>query len=161
VIEGVLYGSLRWGLVGTASALSIFAIIAGLPGLSFAIGIYLPSAPSRQSSSAASCDAWSTRKGTANQRTAIPGVLAASGTIASAGLVGVLIAFLMIVRKVPRPRQRADEHAFHHEGLHSPHRLRRDRRRILIVIPICVLRYRAGLSAHVEATGAVKTSVSA
>ena len=42
VIEGVLSGSLPWALVGTGSALSICAIIAGLPGLSFAVGIYLP-----------------------------------------------------------------------------------------------------------------------
>jgi putative OPT family oligopeptide transporter len=42
VIEGVLSGSLPWALVETGSALPICAIIADLPGLSFAVGIYLP-----------------------------------------------------------------------------------------------------------------------
>ena len=42
VIEGVLAGSLPWGLVGTGAAFSLCAMLAGLPGLSFAVGIYLP-----------------------------------------------------------------------------------------------------------------------
>ncbi len=42
VIDGVLSGSLPWGLVGTGSAFSLCAILAGLPGLAFAVGIYLP-----------------------------------------------------------------------------------------------------------------------
>jgi putative OPT family oligopeptide transporter len=95
VIEGVLAGSLPWGLVGTGAALAVSALIAGLPGLSFAVGIYLPLgtlAPvfvggivrrmveSRQKAKAAEGD---------------PGVLAASGMIAGEGLAGVAIAFLI------------------------------------------------------------------
>src|SRR5205809_6912871 len=95
VIEGVLSGSLPWALVGTGSALSICAIIAGLPGLSFAVGIYLPLgtlapvfvggivrriAESRRKEKTAEGD---------------PGVLAASGMIAGEGLAGVAIAFLI------------------------------------------------------------------
>ena len=33
VIEGVLAGSLPWGLVGSGAALAVCALIAGLPGL--------------------------------------------------------------------------------------------------------------------------------
>jgi uncharacterized oligopeptide transporter (OPT) family protein len=95
VIEGVLTGSLPWGLVGTGASLAISAIIAGLPGLSFAVGIYLPLgtlapvfvggivrriAESRRKEKAAEGD---------------PGVLAASGMIAGEGLAGVAIAFLI------------------------------------------------------------------
>src|SRR5436190_19148123 len=42
VIEGMLAGALPWGLVGTGAALSISAILMSLPGLGFAVGIYLP-----------------------------------------------------------------------------------------------------------------------
>jgi putative OPT family oligopeptide transporter len=95
VIEGVLSGALPWGLVGTGAGLAICAIIAGLPGLSFAVGIYLPLSTlsplfvggivrrivdSRRGEKAAEGDA---------------GVLAASGMIAGEGLAGVLIAFLI------------------------------------------------------------------
>src|SRR5437868_3903628 len=95
VIEGVLAGSLPWPLVGTGAALAVCALIAGLPGLSFAVGIYLPLstlAPvfaggivrrivdARRTGKAAESDA---------------GVLAASGMIAGEGLAGVAIAFLI------------------------------------------------------------------
>lgn len=95
VIEGVLSGSLPWGLVGTGAALSICALIAGLPGLAFAVGIYLPLGSltpifvggiirrivdARRGEKAGESD---------------PGVLAASGMIAGEGLAGVAIAFLV------------------------------------------------------------------
>jgi putative OPT family oligopeptide transporter len=95
VIEGVLSGSLPWGLVGTGSALTVCALIAGLPGLAFAVGIYLPLASLspiflggiiRRIVEAR-------RQGTRSEND--PGVLAASGMIAGEGLSGVLIAFLV------------------------------------------------------------------
>ena len=42
VIDGVLTGSLPWGLVGTGAAFSLSGLLAGLPGLAFAVGLYLP-----------------------------------------------------------------------------------------------------------------------
>ncbi|HYH45927.1 MAG TPA: OPT/YSL family transporter, partial [Thermoanaerobaculia bacterium] len=99
VIDGVLAGSLPWGLVGTGSALAVSAILAGLPGLAFAVGIYLPVASltpiflggvvrriveARQAA---------TGSGKAAEGDA--GVLAASGMIAGEGLAGVAIAFLV------------------------------------------------------------------
>jgi putative OPT family oligopeptide transporter len=98
VIEGVLAGSLPWGLVGTGAAFSISAMIAGLPGLAFAVGIYLPLGSltpifvgglvrrlveSRQRGPAAESD---------------PGVLASSGMIAGEGLAGVAIAFVLVYK---------------------------------------------------------------
>jgi putative OPT family oligopeptide transporter len=95
VIEGVLAGSLPWGLVGSGAAFAICAMIAGLPGLSFAVGVYLPLASltpiflggcvrrlvdARRSGGAGESDT---------------GILAASGLIAGEGLAGVAIAFLV------------------------------------------------------------------
>jgi len=95
VIEGVLAGSLPWGLVGTGAGLAICAILAGLPGLSFAVGIYLP-----LSTLAPLYVGGIVRRIVESRRKAKtvdsdPGVLAASGMIAGEGLAGVLIAFLV------------------------------------------------------------------
>ncbi|HSP34286.1 MAG TPA: oligopeptide transporter, OPT family, partial [Thermoanaerobaculia bacterium] len=95
VIEGVLSGSLPWGLVGSGAALAVCAIIAGLPGLSFAVGIYLPLstlAPVFVGGIVRRI-VDSRRKGKALDSD--PGVLAASGMIAGEGLAGVVIAFLV------------------------------------------------------------------
>jgi putative OPT family oligopeptide transporter len=98
VIEGVLAGALPWGLVGTGAAFSISAMLAGLPGLAFAVGIYLPLATLtpifvgglvRRTVDAR-------REGKAPETD--PGVLASSGMIAGEGLAGVAIAFLVAAR---------------------------------------------------------------
>ena len=98
VIDGVLSGSLPWGLVGTGAAFSLSAILAGLPGLAFAVGLYLPLASltpiflgglvrrmvdARRKEGAVEGD---------------PGVLAASGMIAGEGLAGVAIAFIVATK---------------------------------------------------------------
>jgi len=95
VIEGVLAGSLPWPLVGTGAALSLCALIAGLPGLSFAVGIYLP-----LGTLAPVFVGGIVRRIVESRREAKPGesdsgVLAASGMIAGEGLAGVAIALLI------------------------------------------------------------------
>ena len=95
VIEGVLSGSLPWGLVGVGAALAICALIAGLPGLAFAVGIYLPLGsltPIFVGGIVARFVA-SRRKGVGSESD--PGILAASGMIAGEGLTGVLIAMFI------------------------------------------------------------------
>jgi putative OPT family oligopeptide transporter len=95
VIEGVLSGSLPWGLVGVGVALTICALIAGLPGLAFAVGIYLPLGsltPIFVGGVVARIVA-ARRKGATSESD--PGILAASGMIAGEGLTGVLIAMLI------------------------------------------------------------------
>jgi uncharacterized oligopeptide transporter (OPT) family protein len=42
IIEGVLSGALPWGLVLTGGGLAISAMLCGVSGLAFAIGVYLP-----------------------------------------------------------------------------------------------------------------------
>ncbi len=95
VIEGVLAGSLPWGLVGTGAGLAICALIAGLPGLPFAVGIYLPLAsltPIYVGGIVRRMVEVRRRGQTVDND---PGVLAASGFIAGEGLAGVAIAFLV------------------------------------------------------------------
>ena len=99
VIEGVLSGALPWGLVGIGGALAVCALIAGLPGLSFAVGIYLPLSTLAPLFVGGIVRRIVERKRTANATESDAGVLAASGMIAGEGLAGVLIAFLVAVFK--------------------------------------------------------------
>lgn len=91
IIEGVLSGALPWGLVLTGGGLSLGAILCGVSGLAFAIGVYLPlssMAPIFVGGVMRSlCDRGRTGEGEAN-----PGVLAASGLVAGEGLAGVVVA---------------------------------------------------------------------
>jgi putative OPT family oligopeptide transporter len=95
VIEGVLSGALPWGLVGTGAAFSIGAMIAGLPGLAFAVGIYLPlgSLTPIFVGGLVRRMVDARRRGPAPESD--PGVLASSGLIAGEGLAGVVIAFVL------------------------------------------------------------------
>lgn len=95
VIDGVLTGSLPWGLVGTGAAFSLCALLAGLPGLAFAVGLYLPlgSLTPIFVGGLVRRVVEARRKGGAVEGD--PGVLAASGMIAGEGLTGVLIAGLL------------------------------------------------------------------
>jgi putative OPT family oligopeptide transporter len=95
VIEGVLAGSLPWGLVGTGAALTICAVIAGLPGLAFAVGIYLPLASLTPIFLGGIVRRIVDAKREAKATETDAGVLAASGMIAGEGLAGVLIALLV------------------------------------------------------------------
>jgi putative OPT family oligopeptide transporter len=151
VIEGVLSGSLPWALVGTGSALSICAIIAGLPGLSFAVGIYLPLGTLAPVFVGGIVRRMVDAKRKGKSLDSDPGVLAASGMIAGEGLVGVLIAFLVAASgKFPNLGS----------ALASMHFAAKDFTHltgavaivvgIAVTIAICALLYRAGSSAPVE-----------
>lgn len=98
VIDGVLSGSLPWGLVGTGSALSLSAILAGLPGLGFAVGIYLPLGSLTPIFAGGLVRRMVEARRKEGPTEGDPGVLAASGMIAGEGLAGVAIAFLVAGR---------------------------------------------------------------
>ena len=98
VIEGVLAGSLPWGLVGTGAMLSICAILAGLPGLAFAVGIYLPLGSLTPIFVGGIVRRLVEARRQGGPPESDPGVLAASGMIAGEGLAGVAIAFLIAAR---------------------------------------------------------------
>jgi putative OPT family oligopeptide transporter len=149
VIEGVLAGSLPWGLVGIGAALAICAIIAGLPGLAFAVGIYLPLGSLtpifvggivRRIVEARRKD-----KGTESD----PGVLGASGMIAGEGLAGVAIALMVAAFGVELKK---DPHIAGAIGVGLG---------IAIVLAVCALLYKAGRSAGPEGGEAVEASTSA
>jgi putative OPT family oligopeptide transporter len=100
VIEGVLSGSLPWGLVGVGVAFAISAALAGLPGLAFAIGLYLP-----LSSMTPIFLGGLVRRftdGKTGKEDSNAGVLCASGLIAGEGLAGIAIAAGVALGLVPK-----------------------------------------------------------
>jgi putative OPT family oligopeptide transporter len=138
VIEGVLSGSLPWGLVGIGAALAICALIAGLPGLAFAVGIYLPvGALTPIFVGGIVRRIVEARRGDKSVESD-PGLLGASGMIAGEGLAGVLIAAFVFFGY----KRRETELLGGAPGLFAG---------IVIVLVVCALLYRAGRSAEAAA----------
>ncbi|HXY40194.1 MAG TPA: oligopeptide transporter, OPT family [Vicinamibacteria bacterium] len=103
IIEGVLAGALPWGLVLTGAGLSIGAMLCGVSGLAFAIGVYLPlstMAPIYVGGCVRALAARGSAERAGDERD--PGVLAASGLVAGEGLAGVLVAFLVWAGVAPK-----------------------------------------------------------
>jgi len=142
VIEGVLAGSLPWGLVGIGAALSVCALIAGLPGLGFAVGIYLPLATLTPIfvGGIVRRIVEARRKGKPAENDA--GVLGASGMIAGEGLAGVAIAFLV---GSGFPKMFASIH-FAEKKFSWLSGVPAALAGVAIVVAICTLLYRAGRS---------------
>jgi len=105
IIEGVLAGDLPWGLVGTGAGLSISAMLCGVSGLAFAIGVYLPLA-SMLAIFVGGCVRGYVERRRRGQKPAGTdvGILAASGLVAGEGLAGILVAALVAAGVVPRSR---------------------------------------------------------
>jgi len=107
IIEGVLSGALPWGLVLTGAGVSIAAMLCGVSGLAFAIGVYLPFGTMATIYVGGCLRAFADRRWKSVQGESDPGVLAASGLVAGEGLAGVLIALLValkVVGKAGEPR---------------------------------------------------------
>jgi len=125
--------------------LSICAILAGLPGLAFAVGIYLPLGTltpifvggivrriveARRKSKSTESD---------------PGVLAASGMIAGEGLAGVAIAFLIAgTTRWPGLRDALAPVHFAEKGFTYITGVPAIVLGVVIVIGVCALLFRAG-----------------
>ena len=105
IVEGVLHGNLPWGLVLSGAGLSLGAMLCGVSGLAFAIGVYLPLA-TMMPIFVGGCVRGLVERGRAARSAADtdsdPGVLAASGIVAGEGLAGVLVAALVGAGKVPK-----------------------------------------------------------
>jgi putative OPT family oligopeptide transporter len=145
VIEGVLAGSLPWGLVGTGSMLALCAILAGLPGLAFAVGIYLPLGSLTPIFVGGLVRRMVEARQEGKTREGDPGILAASGMIAGEGLAGVAIAFL-VAAKTRWAGLAANLDAWHfaEEGfawIVGPAAVALG---IAVVVGVCFLLYRAG-----------------
>lgn len=97
IIEGVLAGELPWELVLSGAGLSIGAMLCGVSGLAFAIGVYLPLATMAPLFIGGCARALCLRGQQSAEHSSggDPGVLAASGLVAGEALVGVLIAGLV------------------------------------------------------------------
>jgi uncharacterized oligopeptide transporter (OPT) family protein len=104
VIEGVLAGDLPWGLVLSGAGLSVGAMLCGVSGLAFAIGVYLPFASMAPLFVGGCVRALVERGRRGESRQSDPGILAASGLVAGEALAGVLIAGLVAVGAAPQPR---------------------------------------------------------
>jgi len=104
IIEGVLSGALPWGLVLTGAGLSIGAMLCGVSGLAFAIGVYLPIATMSPLYVGGCVRALAERGRPAPAAGSVDtGVLAASGLVAGEGLAGVLVAALVASGVVSKP----------------------------------------------------------
>lgn len=97
IIEGVLSGNLPWGLVLTGVGVSLASILCGVSGLAFAIGVYLPIS-SMLTVFVGGCMRKLVEKRLKNkpENEDDPGVLAASGLVAGEGLIGILVAGLVV-----------------------------------------------------------------
>jgi putative OPT family oligopeptide transporter len=104
VIEGVLAGDLPWGLVLTGTGLSVGAMLCGVAGLAFAIGVYLPFATMAPLFVGGCVRALVGQGRSGESRQSDPGILAASGLVAGEALAGVLIAGLVALGAAPRSR---------------------------------------------------------
>lgn len=89
VVEAVLGASVPWPLVLSGAGLSTAGILAGLPGLPFALGVYLPMGTIAAIFVGGVLRARVDRLGKA---AADRGILCASGFVAGEGLAGVMIA---------------------------------------------------------------------
>jgi putative OPT family oligopeptide transporter len=103
IIEGVLSGALPWDLVLTGAGLSIGAMLCGVSGLAFAIGVYLPLSTMAPLYVGGCVRALAERKGgTLPEGMSDPGILAASGLVAGEGLAGVAVAGLVAAGIAPK-----------------------------------------------------------
>jgi len=103
VIEGVLAGALPWDLVLTGAGLSIGAMLCGVSGLAFAIGVYLPLASMAPLFVGGCVRALVERdRPPRAEGESDTGILAASGLVAGEGLAGVAVAGLVAAGIAPK-----------------------------------------------------------
>ncbi len=102
IIEGVLSGQLPWDLVATGAGLAITAMLCGVSGLAFAIGVYLPLSSMMALFVGGVVRRLSASAAEAGKADDDPGILAASGLVAGEGLAGILVAFLAFNEWIPR-----------------------------------------------------------
>ena len=112
IVEGVLAGTLPWKLVASGVGVALTAMLAGVGGLAFAIGVYLPLASMTPLLVGGLARAFVERRSHARHgatqathatEDAGAGVLAASGLVAGEGLAGVAVAALVGAAGVARP----------------------------------------------------------
>lgn len=137
-IEGIMSGSLPRDLVLSGAGLSIGAMLMGVNGLGFAIGVYLPLASMAPifvgGVARRLADGWN--KKTDEDAEGGRGVLAASGLVAGEGLAGLAVAVLVGGFGYARPKAPVLE-----GGVGSLAAL-------VLVLGLCAFLVRAGRSKH-------------
>ncbi len=100
VIDGVLDGSLPWGLIGIGVALAAAAALLRLPVLAFAVGVYLPLETMAAVFLGGMVRQFVARgvDATEGARRREQGVLLGSGLVGGEGLTGVLLAIGVVAR---------------------------------------------------------------
>jgi uncharacterized oligopeptide transporter (OPT) family protein len=96
VVEGVMGGTLPWGLVLAGVGIAVMVEVLHLPILPVAIGLYLPihlSAPIF----AGGLVRWAIERKKDSKDAVENGVLYSSGLIAGEGLIGILLAVFAII----------------------------------------------------------------
>lgn len=103
IVEGVLSGALPWNLVLTGAGLSLGAMLCGVSGLAFAIGVYLPLSAMAPLYVGGCVRALVDRgRGPRTEGAGDAGILAASGLVAGEGLAGVIVAALVATGFAPK-----------------------------------------------------------
>ena len=102
IIEGVMGGSLPWGLVFAGAFIAIVVEILGIPVLPFAVGLYLPINTSSAIMTGGLIRLFIDKRKVKNEELrkeqAENGVLFTSGFIAGEGVVGILLAAFAIIK---------------------------------------------------------------
>jgi uncharacterized oligopeptide transporter (OPT) family protein len=101
IIDGIMAGSLPWGLVILGAVLAIVVQLAGVSALAFAVGVYLPLSTTlpifvggliRLAVDRA-------RKLSAEDSDTSPGIMLSTGLIAGGSLAGIVIAVLKVIQE--------------------------------------------------------------
>ncbi len=138
IIEGLMSGSLPRDLVLGGAGLAVGAMLAGVNGLGFAIGVYLPLAAMAPifvgGVARRIADGWG--KHSEDDAEGGPGVLAASGLVAGEGLAGLAVAVLVGGFGYARPKAPVLEGS---AGSIAA---------LVLVVGLCAFLVRAGRSRH-------------
>jgi len=101
VLDGVLDGNLRWGLVGIGAAISLVVMFFKIPPLAFAVGVYLPLSSMTPVFIGGLLRHMVDKRYGADkdqvEKSRDQGILLGSGFIAGEGLMGVVIAIIAVI----------------------------------------------------------------
>ncbi len=103
MVEAVLGAQLPWDLLVMGGSLSLVGVLAGLPALPFALGIYLPLSTMAAVFVGGCVRRWCESR--PKERLDVEsGVLCASGFVAGEGLAGVAVSARDLLRDGPKPK---------------------------------------------------------
>jgi uncharacterized oligopeptide transporter (OPT) family protein len=101
IIDGIMAGSLPWGLVILGAVLAIVVQLAGVSALAFAVGVYLPLSTTLPIfiGGLIRLVVDRARKLSAEDSDTSPGIMLSTGLIAGGSLAGIVIAVLKVIQE--------------------------------------------------------------